>query len=386
MNDSFEREFAHAMDSLCFSDAAKETMVDRLLAQSQPVDKPRPRARKLAAVLLAAALALVMFTGAAVYTRWTRSMEGKYQPTQQIKEQAEKSGLSTMLETTEAADVFSATDQGITITAVQSVMDKYGAQLVFRVEGFDLPEGAQPSITLAGRELIDGVHSVPMPTKFYQTEQGYQASDGSLEFTLHLVIPNPDEGEPMGKAVNVNLSAIGTKEDPTLVQGSWNLHWNLNGTAQSRNSQPKQAIANTDYALLETDITPISVSALFLVDNSDGRIDLYTELNDPDAEAARKALSGIFIGYRTKDGQVHTNFSDTGSCYSTLPCAGAAIKYPQYQEETKDDIGILMKMTKPLTSIIEPEDVDAIVLLKPESVDKPKEEWTIEDYTIVPLS
>ena len=76
--------------------------------------------------LLAATLIMGTMTAAAVYTRWSTTAQTRYNPSQDIKEQAEKSGLSVMLEETKGAEnsdeVLSVTDQGITITAVQTLI------------------------------------------------------------------------------------------------------------------------------------------------------------------------------------------------------------------------------------------------------------------------
>src|SRR5699024_8985557 len=53
-----------------------------------------------------------------------------------------------------------ATDQGVTITAEQSIAHNYDAHLAIKVDGFDLPEGAEPAmekieVTVDGEDKID---------------------------------------------------------------------------------------------------------------------------------------------------------------------------------------------------------------------------------------
>ena len=106
--------------------------------------------KKLVLISLAATMLLATLTGAAVFTRWSRTAQTRYNPSEDVKEQAEKSGLSVMLEDTKDAEnpkeVLSVNDQGITITAVQSIVDNYHAELIFRIEGFELPEGQLPHV------------------------------------------------------------------------------------------------------------------------------------------------------------------------------------------------------------------------------------------------
>lgn len=117
--------------------------------------------------LLAATLIMATMTAAAVYTRWSTTVQNQYNPSQDIKEQAEKSGLSVMLEKAKGSEnpneVLSATDQGITITAVQTIVDNYQAEIIFRIEGFDLPEDelphTLPTVSIDGDQRFGGLQS-----------------------------------------------------------------------------------------------------------------------------------------------------------------------------------------------------------------------------------
>ena len=125
MKRNLKSEMKQSMDALRFSEEEKEAMVYDLLEAAEKTG--RPSGKKFIVIALAACLVLTMLTGAAVYTRWSTTAQTSYNPSQDIKEQAEKSGLSVMLgETKGEADsgqVLSATDQGITITAVQTIVE-----------------------------------------------------------------------------------------------------------------------------------------------------------------------------------------------------------------------------------------------------------------------
>ena len=148
MTHNVKSELRRSMDAIHFSGDDKERMVALLMSAEAP--RQRRSGKKLLLLALAATLVVGALTGAAVFTRWSRSAQTAYNPPQQVKEQAEKSGLSVMLEDKQKevapGEVLSATDQGITITAVQSIVDSYGADLFFRVEGFTLPEGRNPEL------------------------------------------------------------------------------------------------------------------------------------------------------------------------------------------------------------------------------------------------
>lgn len=102
--------------------------------------------------ILAAALIMATMTAAAAITRWTATMQygnnggTTQQISEQVKKQAEQSGLSaTPTETKDGKkEAVSATDNGITVTLAQTLMDQYGGRAIFRIEGLQLEEGQAP--------------------------------------------------------------------------------------------------------------------------------------------------------------------------------------------------------------------------------------------------
>ena len=158
MKHNLKAEMKESMDALHFSQEDKNAMIRNLTIQMQEEKSRKHGGRKLMIVALAATMLLATLTGAAVFTRWSTTAQIRYNPSEDVKEQAEKSGLSVMLEETKGEEntneVLSVTDQGITITAVQTIVDEYGAELTFRIEGFELPEdrdpGTWPIVTIDG--------------------------------------------------------------------------------------------------------------------------------------------------------------------------------------------------------------------------------------------
>ena len=114
-----------------------------------PKSKPKSFGKKFLLLLAAVLVLLATLTAATVYTRWSATMQyGNYcaQPSEQLKKQAEQSGLVVM--PTEEKDgeqkTISATDNGITVTLIQTVMDENGGKAVFRIQGLKLEEGQAP--------------------------------------------------------------------------------------------------------------------------------------------------------------------------------------------------------------------------------------------------
>ena len=310
MRHNIPKELNQAMDQLSFSPEAKQRMVKNLmLTQTPPVEQHRksPALKRMLAVALVAAAALVTLTGAAAFTRWSHNAQVRYQPSQQVKEQAKDSGLSVMLDDKstqpsgqqDTKEVLSATDQGITVTAVQTIADKYGCELTFRVEGFQLPEGRYPhvwpTITADGQDNIyssmsytffDGIIRDENGSKVYASSRKpvemqngsyvpqYVAPDGSMEFTIWLRF---HQDKPLlGKEIQVHLAAFGQQSTEKagmpeeLVEGSWDLHWTLTGADSDSSAvtiTPNSEIGDSGLTLLEAEINQKTIRAVYQSDH-----------------------------------------------------------------------------------------------------------------------
>ena len=306
MNHNVKSELRQSMDAIHFSGDDKERMVEFLVSAEAAPEKRS--GKKLLLITLAATLVVGALTGAAVFTRWSRSAQAAYNPPQQIKEQAEKTGLSVMLENkteeTNPGEVLSATDQGITVTAVQSIVDNYSARLTFRIEGFTLPEDRDPwafwdSLTIDGtREFYtsmgagfyDGTTrnengewvyaSNGQPVAHRQDEfqsviLDYVAEDGSMEYTISIHFRD-NSGSFLGKEIAIHFNGFGlgslekAGDAEKLVEGDWNLHWTLTGADNSESSvtiTPNAEIGDSGLTLLEAEISQKSIRAVYQSDH-----------------------------------------------------------------------------------------------------------------------
>lgn len=293
--------------------------------------------RKKLLFVLAATLIMGTMTAAAVYTRWSTTAQTRYNPSQDVKEQAEKSGLSVMLEETKGAanpnEVLSVTDQGVTITAVQSIVDNYQAEITFRIEGFELPEGeepfAWPMVTVDGNldfyvsqtgGFYDGTTrndkgewvyaSDGSPVKYDDTKPfspailDYVADDGSLEYT-HYISFNETNGRYFGKEIVFSFHSIDLQSDQKAgmpepqVEGNWELRWTLTGTGDSISVTPNAKIGDSDVVLLDAQIGQLSLRTRYQVDEYwEGWDELVT-------------LPQGVCGVRMKDGSEHRCVAST---------------------------------------------------------------------------
>ena len=280
---------------------------------------------------------LATLTGAAVFTRWSRTAQATYNPSEDVKVQAENSGLSVMLEETNSSEnpneVLSVTDQGITITAVQSIVDNYRAEITFRIEGFDLPEDEAPAIWpmvtidgdqrfygMQGGSFFDGTTFNEEGKRVYastgepvvlEQDGDYQsvvldfvADDGSLEYT-HTISFQETDGRYMGKEIVFTFNNIGFQSHqkagmPTSqVEGHWELRWTLTGADSNIKCAPNAGIGDSDVVLLDAEIGQLSIKTRYQLKD-------YWEGWDELVE-----LPQAVCGIRMKDGSEYTCVSST---------------------------------------------------------------------------
>ena len=252
--------------------------------------------------LLAATLIMGTMTAAAVYTRWSTTAQTRYNPSQEVKEQAQKSGLSVMLEETKGKEnsdeVLSVTDQGITVTAVQTIVDNYHAEIIFRIDGFDLPEdklpATWPTVTIDGDEHFGGSQSGWFFEGTTRNEEGklvyasngqpvqsdedgnlildYVADDGSLEYIYSISFEKTD-GRYLGREIAFSFHSFDFQSDKPAgmpepqVEGNWELKWTLTGTSDSISITPNVKIGDSDVILLDAEIGQKTIRARYQVDD-----------------------------------------------------------------------------------------------------------------------
>lgn len=330
MKHNLKAEMRESMNALHFSQEEKNAMIRELMVQAQETQARKRSGKKLMLVAMAAVMLLATLTGAAVFTRWSTTAQTRYNPSQDVKEQAEKSGLSVMLEETKGAEnpdeVLSATDQGITITAVQTIVDNYRAEITFRIEGFDVPEGEYPSIWpivcidgdasfggSQGGAFFDGttrnekgewVYAASGKPVEYGDDEFHSAilkpvaGDGSLEYTHYINFEETD-GRYLGKEIAFTFQSIDFDSHEKAgrsvpqVEGIWELKWTLTGTSDSITISPNAKIGDSDVILLDAEIGQKTIRARYQVDDYwEGWDELVT-------------LPQEVQGVRMKDGSQH---------------------------------------------------------------------------------
>ena len=292
--------------------------------------------------LLAAILIMGAMTAAAVFTRWSTTMQlgGGVQPSEQIKQQAEQSGLSVI--PTERKDgkkeaVF-ATDNGITVTLAQTVMDSYRGKIIFRMEGLELEEGQAPwawwDFRIDGKDSRDlGISwqagffpgytldadgnpvyvkngkSIPSVGENQELLLDYQLGDGSIEFSIDMDF-NPNGESLFGKEIIFTFTGFGIQgekledEDIMTVPGNWELRWTLEGSTQEPVKwTPNGEIGHWGITLVEAEIGQFSMKTTYKLDE---------QYQDPEDFHQKNEWSIGPAGVRLTDGTEILEFGGTG--------------------------------------------------------------------------
>lgn len=243
----------------------------------------------IAAALIAILAAGTFTVGAAAHSLWSNALLADMD----ISEDQQSS-----LEQSEAVDFIqqTATDAGVTITAVQTVADDNFAYIAFKVDGYELPEKAEPAIneinlTVGGRHVdfsgkfydglvwdADGNVTMADGSEVQYDEDGlpigkYVDENGSLEFICCInarYLSDYSEPTIIGKTIHVEFKDLGIySQDPkaigdtatTEVEGCWQLSWPLQGTEDTYHYDMETPLADSGLTLVSADISPVSVKA-----------------------------------------------------------------------------------------------------------------------------
>lgn len=246
--------------------------------------KPRMRKRGMTALIAAAVLALGGVTVFAAYRNWSKGLSDSLRISQEQKEELEE-------ESAVAFAMQSETQNGVTVTAQQSITDNYFAHLSFRVEGYDLPNDAQGNYdepcfeninitvdggtdyNMLGASFYDGLVTGPEGRVVYADGSPidydapgsfarYVQEDGSLEYLITLY--NGKKGYFLNKEVCVELENLGTVskalyEREHEVRGTWNFRWNLQGTDSTKEYHLNEPLGDTGATVVYAEISPISM-------------------------------------------------------------------------------------------------------------------------------
>lgn len=272
------------------------------------------QAHRFAVCVIVGILAMGGITaGAAVYHQWSKGLTEIMQVEEEEKMDLERKGVTYF-------PIKPVTVNGVTVTAMQTIVDNYNAYISFKVEGYKPEEGQEPGfgsvdVTVNGKNtsilgggfydgLVTGAYGLvvledgsPVP----KDENGrlivsYEMEDGSLEY--HLSLFSEEKGSFLNQPIHVTLSDLGVNEKTDFTakqQGDWEFDWILQGTDTIYSTECHTPIGDTGAVLAAVEISPISIKTKIKMDSS--------ALGEPPALLAVKLKDGTFYPYVTSGGQ-----------------------------------------------------------------------------------
>lgn len=272
---------------------------------SKSMDKKRRKAhltgRKIVISVAAAVLVFGSITVFAAYRNWSKSLSEGMHTSEEQKAQLEKEGAvvfptqegdATVSQEGSAASSNadtvtmpqSQTCNGVTITAAQSITDNYASHLIFKIEGYELVEGAEPSFENC-TVTVDGEMDYNLVASFYnglvvgedgraeyadgssinydeENIERYVQDDGSIEYWITLY--HDEKGHFIGKDIHVEFENLGTAGkavhlSENEVRGKWSFDWNLQGTDSMHEYTFEEPLGDTGAVLLRAEVSPITM-------------------------------------------------------------------------------------------------------------------------------
>lgn len=285
--------------------------------------------KRVAVIFIAATFACAGITAAAVYFRWSRSMEEGMQITEQQKVQLEE-------EHAVAFAMQECTEQGVTITAEQSITDNYFAHIVFRVEGYELADGAEPAfesedISVGGSydfdwtaSFYDGLITGPdgravyadgSPIDYESNESlaRFVAEDGSMEFVVTLSCHN--KGDFIDKPIHVELRNLGTVAKAqylgTEVEAAWTFDWNLQGKDSTEIYPLEVPLGDSGAVVTMAELSPVSVHVEYNFPRTHVTEEGLDENGEP-IQADMLAEPPMWSGVKMEDGTLYPYMMNGG--------------------------------------------------------------------------
>lgn len=323
-------------------------------------------ARKGMWAAVAAAVLVLGTVACAAYMHWSSGMEQKFNVTQEQKVYLEESQITKPKND-------SVTQEGITVTLQQSIVDAHFAHLSFRVDGYHAEEGVQPDFeyvvttvdgdypSATGGRFFDNVH-VDSDGNFAYTDGTpakenadggiigkYINDDGSMEYIMTLMTNRPDDSF-IGKPIHIELQNLGTVSKAAYtpdIDATWSFDFILDASEQIRTVELSQPLGDSGATVTKAQISPIS----FYVEYHFPLQLVAIDGQDQDGNAIQSttfAEAPRFTGVRLKDGTRLTGIAQPGS--------------EGYNSDDTDTYVLYCGTDH----IINPEEVDALLFIKTE--------------------
>lgn len=384
-----------AFDRIRRSAKEEQSRVTMMPVSRKSSGRTSYRRKVLAASLVVASL-LALGAGAAGVIRWNHSTQNVYRLTDEEKTYAEKKGLAASPDLASNSQT-SATTGGITVSAVQTLVDERSGYVCFKVSGMEASSEIAPyfdslSLRIDGEKSDDLVWGGSFYNGWVPTDDGravqedgspiadgtqakYLLDDGSYEYQMYFHLPFDAKETLPGKTIHAKFEDFGfydteKKLEGTIKQtGTWELSWSLTGTDDIKTTnipKEKETLGDTGAIVTSAKITPITLSVTYnwprqTVKNEakddSGNIVTFDEIVEPPR----------LLGVRLKDGRLLQNIGNGGSM--------------GYLTDNENDT--TYQVFWQTNRILNPQEVDALLFYKNDPVDD--REMTEADFYVIPL-
>lgn len=339
---------------------------------------------KAAWIPAAAVLVLGSSVCAAAYMQWSRGLETNLQATQQQKQMLEEQQVATSLHD-------SATEKGITVTAMQTIIDSRFAYLAFQVEGYHVEEGVQPAFEHMNIEIGGDQDCNLLMGHFFNglrlDENGkftyvdgspakentngsiigkYMDENGTMEYTM-LLAKTDEPGYFAGKPIHLEFCNLGTVDKAAFtpdIDATWTFDFILQGSDKVRACSLSEKLGDSGATVVAAEISPISLYVAYDMPLQMKAIDGVNEYGQV-IQSTTFVEAPRLTGVRLKDGTLLTGITHGGS------------------EGYMGGDESLYQAAFATGSIIDPEQVNALLFVKSEP--EGKNALTEENLYIVPI-
>ncbi len=360
----------------------EERIKDYPQNQKRTQEKAKFPKKKAAIIIAAATMAFASISAAAAYLHWSDSLSEGLQITDELKlKLEEKQAVAFAMQECK--------QQGITVTAVQSITDNYCVHIIFKVEGYEIAENQEPGfenifVTVDGKDdfnmtgasfydgLVmgaDGRAANADGTPLVENSDGsigrYVREDGSMEYWVTLY--NSTKGYFIDKQIHIELQNLGTLAKAEYfagIEGTWSFDWNLQGTDSMKESLLHEPLGDTNAIVTKAELTPISMHIEYEFPkqivteeglNENGET-IYTNMY---------AEPPMIMGVKMKDGTIYPYLANGGSF--------------GYESEDSD----LYTATFATDRVIDVDKVESLLFLK--SYPENGNSLTEENFYVVPI-
>ncbi len=349
--------------------------------QKQTKEKAKFPKKKAAIIIAAATMAFASISAAAAYLHWSDSLSEGMQITNELKQKLEEKHAV-------AFAMQECKQQGITVTAVQSITDNYCVHIIFKVEGYELEENQEPGFENIS-VTVDGKYDFNMGASFYNglvigadgkvanadgtplvensngSIERYVREDGSMEYWVTLY--SNTKGYFIDKQIHIELQNLGTLAKAQYfpgIEGTWSFDWNLQGTDSMKESLLHEPLGDTNAIVTKAELTPISMHIEYefpkqiIIEeglNENGET-IYTNMY---------AEPPMIMGVKMKDGTMYPYLANGGG-YG-------------YESEDSD----LYTATFATDRVIDVDNVESLLFLK--SYPENGNSFTEENFYVIPI-